>query len=317
MWIRYGIGVLHQSLFDDITVVTSDFPKHVRELPTPTIKTIHDESDLPISYKAFINRTTETFGGEINMIFPYEVNNKTTKVLGVLASYAAGTVGWPKVKRLMLPIQIRLENERVLFISREIKDTIVSSYFQFTKRTFNDDGKPYYSGSIEDFVYDERFGVKKIIAFWNNWHERESNVKSFMRVTYEELHKDPVGMLTKMCEFVDLDVGEENVKAVVNATSFENMKKAEREGRQRWQGTSKDYKHEEEGVIRERVSHERASHIDPNDNDCFKVRKGKVGGYVDYLNDKEIDYIDNLVKDVGCPYAGTPYNTNWKVDILK
>ncbi|MEA2094015.1 MAG: hypothetical protein U9P11_05560, partial [Pseudomonadota bacterium] len=35
---------------------------------------------------------------------------------------------------------------------------------------------------------------------------------------------------------------------------------------------------------------------DPTDPETFKVRKGKVGGYVDYLDAKEIEYLDNKIE---------------------
>jgi hypothetical protein len=34
----------------------------------------------------------------------------------------------------------------------------------------------------------------------------------------------------------------------------------------------------------------------PDDPESFKVRKGKVGGYTDYLGEKEIEYLDNKIR---------------------
>ena len=34
----------------------------------------------------------------------------------------------------------------------------------------------------------------------------------------------------------------------------------------------------------------------------FKVRKGKIGGYVDYLSQEDIAYCNKLLSDPGSPF---------------
>ena len=43
---------------------------------------------------------------------------------------------------------------------------------------------------------------------------------------------------------------------------------------------------------------------DINDKDSFKVRKGKVGGYKNYMSSIDIDYIDSLIKNELNPFFG-------------
>ncbi|MDB9313868.1 hypothetical protein PN462_12215 [Spirulina sp. CS-785/01] len=40
------------------------------------------------------------------------------------------------------------------------------------------------------------------------------------------------------------------------------------------------------------------------DTESSKVRKGKVGGYAEYLSQDDIEYIDNAIARLGCPFYG-------------
>ena len=39
----------------------------------------------------------------------------------------------------------------------------------------------------------------------------------------------------------------------------------------------------------------------PGDKNAMKARKGKVGGFVDYFDQSDLDYIEQSVKEVGSP----------------
>ena len=43
---------------------------------------------------------------------------------------------------------------------------------------------------------------------------------------------------------------------------------------------------------------------DPRDPESYKVRKGKVGGFVDYLDPKEIKYCDEAIANHLSPIYG-------------
>ncbi len=46
---------------------------------------------------------------------------------------------------------------------------------------------------------------------------------------------------------------------------------------------------------------------DKNVNYSYKVRKGKVGRYMDYLSERDIDYVNNLINKIGCRFETHPY----------
>jgi hypothetical protein len=44
-----------------------------------------------------------------------------------------------------------------------------------------------------------------------------------------------------------------------------------------------------------------------NDPESYKTRRGKVGGYVDYLTAEDIAFIDQTVNEFGCPFLRQYY----------
>jgi len=167
-------------------------------------------------------------------------------------------------------------NTKVLFVYREIKDVLVSSYFQATKRT----GR--FEGPISDFIRSDKFGVKKIVTFYNSWYEQQNVPQAFMALSYEAMHENPQAALRQTLEFMGMvDIEEGLLETAVNFAAFNNMKKLESSG------FFKDDK------MRPK---------DTDDKDSYKVRKGKVGGFTEYLSQADIEYVDRTVAEMGCPF---------------
>jgi hypothetical protein len=40
----------------------------------------------------------------------------------------------------------------------------------------------------------------------------------------------------------------------------------------------------------------------PQDASSFKVRQGKIGGYVQHLSAADLVYIDEVIQEMGCPF---------------
>src|SRR3972149_372414 len=115
--------------------------------------------------------------------------------------------------------------KKVIFIVRDIKDTLVSSYFQATKRTHK------FKGPIAEFVRNETFGVKKIVTFYNIWHNNRHVPKEFLLVRYEDMHRNPAEALVKTLRFVGAgDVDERLVQDAIAFASFNNMRQMEAQG---------------------------------------------------------------------------------------
>jgi hypothetical protein len=178
----------------------------------------------------------------------------------------------------------RYASNHVIFIIREIKDVLVSSYFQATKRAGQ------FEGSLSDFIRSDRFGVKKIVTFYNSWYEQQHIPRTFLLLTYEAMFNNPGETLTQALDFIGMkDVGEGIVKTAVSFATFKNMQIMEKNG-----------------VFNDR----KLRPTQKNDQESYKVRRGKVGGHIDYLSLDDIAYIDTIIAEMGCPFAQIYYPTN-------
>ncbi len=59
----------------------------------------------------------------------------------------------------------KYSKKKVIFLVRNVKDILVSFYFQVTKREDN------YTGNISDFKRSDLYGIKKILTLYNIWHD--------------------------------------------------------------------------------------------------------------------------------------------------
>jgi hypothetical protein len=166
--------------------------------------------------------------------------------------------------------------KRVLLLGRDVRDNLVSAYFQATRRI------DAWSGPIAPFLRDDRYGVDKILAFYRIWSENQRVPAAFMFIRYEELHADTAGTLARVLPFFGIEAGADAIAAAVEYCRFENLKQGEAE--QRFRGSA---------LVPGR----------PGDPEAFKVRRGKVGGYTDYLSADDIAFIDSAVADRGCEFT--------------
>ena len=172
--------------------------------------------------------------------------------------------------------------KRVIFLVRDPRDAVVSNYFESTKRVNT------YSGTISEFIRRRRGGVDSIIAYFNVWARRRDVPRAFLLVTYEQLHNDAHGQLRRVFEFLSLpDISDEAIAAAVEAGSFRNMRAVE----------------QDESVATKRLSPGRS-----DDPESYKVRKGKVGGYHEYLTDDDVRYLNERI-DAQLHELYAPYRT--------
>jgi hypothetical protein len=171
------------------------------------------------------------------------------------------------------------KNKKVIFLYRDPKDVMVSSYFHATKRIYK---FTHYSGSITEFIRSRGYGIKKLINFYNIWHENQDVPQNFLLIRYEDLHANTTNTLRSVLDFLEIkNVENEVIEKAIHFASFNNMKSMEKST-----------------VFKSNIMQAR----DENDNESYKVRKGKVGKYIDYLSPEDIQYIDKVIDKMGCPF---------------
>ncbi len=164
-----------------------------------------------------------------------------------------------------------IKRKPAIFLARDPRDTVVSFYYQARKR------RGVYVGSLSDFIRDERLGIDSVVDFMNVWagYIKENPDKTLL-VSYEQLHTDTVSTVRRVLDFMNLNmVDDDTIRSAVAFASFENLRKLEASG------------YFNEDILRP---------ADPNDPNSYKVRKGKIGSYLEELSPEDIEYVERAVE---------------------
>ena len=79
----------------------------------------------------------------------------------------------------------RYHGKKVVYLTRDPRDVVVSCYFQATRR------KSLFHGTISEFIRSDKYGIRKIVAFNRIWHAARNVPEAFLLVRYEDLHVAP------------------------------------------------------------------------------------------------------------------------------
>jgi len=162
-------------------------------------------------------------------------------------------------------------DRRIVFMTRDLRDVVVSHYFQRTRR--NEDP---YRGTLSDFLTEERGGLRSAIAYWNGWHAQRHTPAAFLTTSYERLSDDPVAELARVLGFAGVPpLAPETLTAAARYGDFDNMRVLE---------------------STDALATERLRPGDPADPESYKTRRGVVGGYRDYLTPGEVDLVNAVIK---------------------
>ena len=171
----------------------------------------------------------------------------------------------------------------MIFLVRDPKDVIVSSYFEMSRRGHLFGENPYesrqpvYQGSLPEFIHRSTGGFDTILAYYNTWAENRHIPEGFLLVRYEDTKGNPHHELRRIMNFLDLGVvSDRTIADAVEFASFDNMRQMEREG------LFQSY------ILKPANS---------ADDETYKTRKGKVKGYIDYLDENEIASLDKKIQE--------------------
>jgi hypothetical protein len=164
----------------------------------------------------------------------------------------------------------KYRNKNVLLLGRDPKDTLVSAYFQATRR------RKIFAGSIEQFIKTETFGILKIIRFYQTWKPNLTVPRQLLFLRYEDLHRAPQKSLFKVLQFIgEAQPNLDFIDQAIAYCSFEHFKRLEAQDKF------------QDLILKP---------IDSQDPESFKVRQGKIGGHRDYLSPTDIDYLNQVLQ---------------------
>lgn len=176
----------------------------------------------------------------------------------------------------------RYSGKKVIFLVRDPRDVIVSSYFELKHRSKlfvkhpdeNRDG--WVNDDLQAFIFQERSGIDTIIHYYNIWANNRHIPKAFLLVRYEDLRANPHNELRRIMNFLELEqISSSVIEEAVSFASFDNMRKMEME---------------------EKYKSEMLKPADRQDENTFKTRKGKVKGYLDELSPQAIARLDQKIR---------------------
>lgn len=172
----------------------------------------------------------------------------------------------------------KFRDRRIIFLFRDPRDTVVSAYYDAVHRD------RIFDDSISKFIRHDKFGIKKVIAFHQLCFEHLPLLNNCITVNYEALQADTKNELGRVVNYLGFHASDEILEKVVSFASFDNMKKMETAG----EFTGK-YAYS-------------LSPMSKDNPDSGKVRKGKIGGYLDELSTEDVDYCNQIMKTEKNPF---------------
>ncbi|QPC43329.1 sulfotransferase domain-containing protein [Kaustia mangrovi] len=165
----------------------------------------------------------------------------------------------------------RYASKKTVFLARNPLDVVVSRYYhaRFRGHHFS------YGHELDDFVWKPNGGLASIVSFLNAWHQARQSIDRFLLLRYEDFHARPVETLGRLMSFLGLEASEDELCEAVAFTAFEQLKEKEASG------------YYKSSRLRPR---------DPGNPDSFKVRSGKVGGYLESFPPDMIRRMEDFVR---------------------
>ena len=123
------------------------------------------------------------------------------------------------------------ESNRLIYVTRNAKDTAVSMYFH----TFG--FKMYeYDKPIEHFIDEFMAGRVEYGPYWTHlksWHiQREQ--RNILVLHYEEMQADLAATVARVARFLDQPLTNEEIERIAQLSTFSSMKKDPRTSMQLW-----------------------------------------------------------------------------------
>jgi hypothetical protein len=161
------------------------------------------------------------------------------------------------------------EGKKVLVLTRDPRDILVSAHLHATKRKGN------FKGTLSDYIRNPRFGIRKVVKFYKIWRQNKNVPAAYLEIDYEDLLRDTVGTLREVCTFLKVPWVEQSLLWAVEQGNIDNLREKEASG------------FFEEGVGKPKR---------PGDPDSYYHRKGGTGGFIEYMTDDDIAYCDAVMK---------------------
>ncbi len=175
-----------------------------------------------------------------------------------------------------------LKRARVILLARDPRDAFVSHYIQLVRRS-EDTPNELKQKSISELLRHPDYGIGSIVDVMNGWMAEFAGRENFILLRYESLRAKPKENFAHLLAAV----GEKQPKEAafdhaLAFSDFGNMKKMEAAG-------------EFDSKI--------LTPGDVSDPESFKVRRGQVGGYREYLPPEDQQFATIAISRLDARYG--------------
>lgn len=189
---------------------------------------------------------------------------------------------WDRVRSKYLVPRREIRRARILLLARDPRDAFVSHYHELTRRTAETAGE-LKDRSASEILRDGVHGIAVMVRAMNEWMAELGHRTDCTLVRYEDLHREPAVQFRRVLAGLgDSKPAEPHFSAALQFSQFGNMRRME---------ASRTY------------DPQLLQPGDVNDPESYKVRRGKVGGYVDYLSAADLVYASAAVERLDRRYG--------------
>jgi hypothetical protein len=181
---------------------------------------------------------------------------------------------WDRARGKFLIPASELRRTQIILLVRDPRDAFVSHYVQLTRPTAEAPGE-LKAKKVGEMLRDPFLGIGQIVRTMNDWLAEFGDRPNVTLVRYEDLRSRPAQEFGRVLAAIgEQQVSQEYLDAALRFSEFSNMKKLEAAG-------AFDSK-----ILQPR---------DMNDPESFNVRRGRIGGYADYLGTSDIQYANEAI----------------------
>jgi hypothetical protein len=184
---------------------------------------------------------------------------------------------WDKIRGKYLIPRRELNRAKIILLARDPRDCFVSLYLQLTRRDPNAPVK-LRQKNVSEMLRDEKFGMRAIVDAMNDWLNEFSQRENFTLVRYELIRASPAEHFRDLLAVLGESSPDANIfQEALEFSRFENMQKLEAAG-----------------AFDSNILHPG----DVRDPESFKVRRGKVGGYREYLSAEDQQFAEAALTEL-------------------
>ena len=189
---------------------------------------------------------------------------------------------WDRVRSKYLIPRSEIKRARILLLARDPRDAFVSHYHELTRRTAETAGV-LKDRTASEILRDPIHGIAVMVRAMNAWMMEFGQRKDCTLILYEDLHLDLIAQFRRVLAALgEPNAAQPHFDDALKFSQFGNMKKME---------ASRAY------------DPQLLQPGDVDDPESYKVRRGKVGGYVDYLDAADLEYASRVVAELDGRYG--------------